>query len=138
MSLKVKWKTSVKSRKTFWIFLILIILVFVLWEWNGQVQVETEQQWTPVNQEVETAVNVDLTVDPSRNSGPINVNLAGKEELTRLPGIGPAKAEAILTYREEHGQFEKIEDLDQVPGIGPATLEQMKDMILLEDPATEE
>lgn len=47
----------------------------------------------------------------------VNVNTAGEEELTTLPGIGPAKAAAIVAYRTENGPFTSLEELDNVKGI---------------------
>lgn len=49
--------------------------------------------------------------------GPVNVNTADAEVLAELPGIGPAKAAAIIAYREEHGPFASLEELDEVKGI---------------------
>lgn len=63
--------------------------------------------------------------------GQVSLNQATKEELQTLPGIGPAKAEAILTYRQEHGGFQRVEDLKEVPGIGEKTFAQLADHIRL-------
>ena len=52
----------------------------------------------------------------------VNVNTASEGELTSLPGIGPAKAAAIVQHRTQHGPFKSLADLDAVSGIGPATL----------------
>ncbi|MCD6176932.1 MAG: helix-hairpin-helix domain-containing protein [Candidatus Cloacimonetes bacterium] len=76
------------------------------------------------------------TVIPVRkaiNSIPniININTAGKNELTKITGIGPSKAEKIIAFREKIGRFEKKEDLLQIKGIGEKTLEKMKDQITL-------
>ncbi len=49
--------------------------------------------------------------------GKININRADKETLMTIPGIGEAKAEAILAYREEHGSFRSVESLMEIPGI---------------------
>lgn len=62
----------------------------------------------------------------------IPVNTADVYELDRLPGIGPAKAQAIVTYREEHGPFQSTEELLEVSGIGQATLEGLLDYITLD------
>lgn len=61
--------------------------------------------------------------------GKIKINYATKEEIETLPGIGPAKAEAIIQYREENGFFQSPEDLLNVSGIGEKTLEKLKDEI---------
>ena len=55
----------------------------------------------------------------------ININQASLEVLVTLPGIGPATAEKIISYREEH-TFTRIEEIQKVPGIGPATYEDIK------------
>ena len=53
----------------------------------------------------------------------IDINHAEAAELTALPGVGKVTAEAIVSYREEHGPFSSVEDLLLVPGLGPGTLE---------------
>ena len=60
----------------------------------------------------------------------VNVNQAGASELESLPGIGPAKAAAIVAYRTDHGSFKNLTDLDQVPGIGPATLANIGPLVV--------
>ena len=50
----------------------------------------------------------------------IDLNTASETALQRLPGIGPAKARAIVAYREAHGPFASVQGLGAVPGIGPA------------------
>ena len=56
----------------------------------------------------------------------IDLNAADTYDLDRLPGIGPAKAEAILAYREEYGPFQSVDDLLSVSGIGEVTLENLR------------
>lgn len=55
-------------------------------------------------------------------AAPVDVNTATEQELMTLPGVGPARAQAIIQHREQHGPFRSLDDLDAVPGIGPATL----------------
>ncbi|HHO47962.1 MAG TPA: helix-hairpin-helix domain-containing protein [Desulfobacteraceae bacterium] len=55
----------------------------------------------------------------------VNINTAGVEELQSLPGIGQSKAEAIVKYREENGNFKTTEDLMQVKGIGAKVYEKI-------------
>lgn len=59
----------------------------------------------------------------------ININTAGASELMSLPGVGSAKADAILSYRETNGAFASIEELMNVPGIKEGVFQQMKEYI---------
>ncbi len=61
----------------------------------------------------------------------ININLAAKDELILLPGIGDKMASNIIEYRTKSGRFKKPEDIMEVKGIGPAKFEKMKDFITL-------
>ncbi|CAG9619386.1 helix-hairpin-helix domain-containing protein [Sutcliffiella rhizosphaerae] len=63
------------------------------------------------------------------SNGKININTASEEELTRLTGIGPAKAKAIIQYRTENGFFKKEEDLLQVSGIGQKSFDNIRNDI---------
>lgn len=63
------------------------------------------------------------------SSGRINLNQASEEELQTLPGIGPARARAIIEYREQHGRFRQIEEIMEVSGIGEKTFEKIKERI---------
>jgi competence protein ComEA len=56
----------------------------------------------------------------------VNLNTATKDELVALPGIGPAKAQAILDYRKAHGPFKAIEEVKDVKGIGAKRFEKLK------------
>lgn len=58
--------------------------------------------------------------------GVVNINTAGASELEALPGIGPALAARIVEYRDGHGPFASVDDLTDVPGIGPAKLEALR------------
>ena len=59
----------------------------------------------------------------------IDINSAGTEELILLPSIGEGRAEDIIEYREENGNFDRIEDIMQVSGIGEKTFEEIKEQI---------
>ena len=63
------------------------------------------------------------------SSNLININTATKEDLDTLPGIGPATAQKIIDYRQEHGNFSSIEDIKNVKGIGEAKFSKMQDKI---------
>jgi len=56
----------------------------------------------------------------------VDLNTATKEELIALPGIGPAKAQAILDYRKSNGGFKSVEELKDVKGIGAKRFEKLK------------
>lgn len=59
----------------------------------------------------------------------VNINTASVDELKGLSGIGPAKAEAIVKYREANGKFKKIEDVVSVKGIGEVVYKKISDDI---------
>jgi competence protein ComEA len=71
---------------------------------------------------------VDSSTAPA---GPIDLNRATVEQLDVLPGIGPATAAAIVTYREQVGPFAAVDDLLKVPGIGPAKLDALRDLVVV-------
>lgn len=59
----------------------------------------------------------------------VHLNSASEQELTSLPGIGPGKARAIVTWRSEHGPFRAVDDLARVPGIGPSLLARIAGLV---------
>lgn len=61
--------------------------------------------------------------------GLIDINLAPAALLEELPGIGPAKAAAIVQYREQNGPFRHVGELTRVPGIGEKTLESLAPLV---------
>ena len=60
---------------------------------------------------------------------PVDLNTATLELLDTLDGVGPATAQKILDYREEHGGFGSVEELGQVSGIGEKRLATLKDRV---------
>jgi competence protein ComEA len=66
-----------------------------------------------------------------QKQGKININKADEQELQNLPGIGPAKAAAIIEFRNTSGPFKTIEDLKNISGIGDKTFEKLKDLIVV-------
>lgn len=70
---------------------------------------------------------------PETNTVPnkININTADKNELTKITGIGPSKADKIIALREKIGRYKKKEELLQIKGIGKKTLEKIEEQITL-------
>lgn len=65
------------------------------------------------------------------NETKININTASIEDLSTLPGIGSSKAQAIIKYRNDNGNFTKIEDIKNVSGLGDALFDKIKDYITI-------
>lgn len=59
----------------------------------------------------------------------VNINTASEAELDALPGIGAAKAKAIVEYRKTHGDFKTVDDLKNVKGVGDKVFAKLKDQI---------
>ena len=73
------------------------------------------------------AVVAALLLAPNAIAGPVNVNSADAKTLAReLQGIGMAKAEAIISYREKNGPFKSADDLAKVKGLGKKLIDQNK------------
>lgn len=60
----------------------------------------------------------------------IDLDRADVIEITRLPRVGPALAQRIVTWRTEHGAFGNLERLDSVPGVGPRLLEALRPYVV--------
>ena len=65
-------------------------------------------------------------------SGVVNVNTATAEQLMLLPGIGEAKARAILDRRKEQGGYKTVDELVEVKGIGPAALDKIRPFVAIQ------
>lgn len=63
---------------------------------------------------------------------PVDINTADVQSLSKnIKGIGKAKAQAIIAYREKHGKFQMVNDLVKVKGIGPKLIEKNKDVLFV-------
>jgi competence protein ComEA len=60
----------------------------------------------------------------------VNVNRATVDELTQLPGVGPALAQRIIDFREHHGPFTTLDDLDAVSGVGTSLLNKIAEYVV--------
>ena len=57
----------------------------------------------------------------------VNINTATQSELEVVRGLGPAKAKAIIVYRDANGNFKTLDELDNVKGFGKASIEKLKE-----------
>ena len=102
-----------------------------------------QQIYVPTEKEVAENLELAMVENPSgtvgRDTGSfgdgvgddtrINLNTADAGQLSTLSGIGQSKAEAIVAYREEHGDFASIEEIMNVEGIKEGTFSKIKDKI---------
>jgi competence protein ComEA len=74
---------------------------------------------------------------PSRRAtpdDPVFLNLATFDDLRRLPGVGPKRAQAILALRQRLGRFRQVEDLLKVKGVGRASLRKLRPLVRVDSP----
>lgn len=81
-----------------------------------------------INDEESQEENI-ISISGENNEDIININTASISELDSLPGIGAAKAEAIVNYREENGKYKTVEEIKNVSGIGEGVFEKIKNKI---------
>ena len=114
-----------------WIVLVLTVL-FVLGTllWFRFSRPEEEVTLVTVSQDRPAVTPTEKPEAPGIQEGEVlDLNTATLSDLTRLPGIGETKAQAIITWRETHGPFQTVEDLLSVDGIGEKTLENLRPYI---------
>ncbi|MBU7593655.1 hypothetical protein FVO58_14035 [Metabacillus halosaccharovorans] len=85
--------------------------------------------YIPIKGETKENPFISQNVAEDSSQKKVNINLATSEELQTLTGIGPSKAESIISYREEQGPFTKIEDILEVTGIGDKSFEKLREEI---------
>lgn len=85
----------------------------------------------PTREELQREPGADLygAAQEPEEPGKVNLNTATKEQLMTLKGIGEARAEDIIRYREESGGFQTIEDIMKVSGIKDAAFQKIKDEV---------
>ena len=73
---------------------------------------------------------------PPRLVGTVNINTATPEQLELLPGIGEARAKAVVAMRKQRGGFKSVDELTEVKGIGDAALERLLPFVRTEGTTT--
>ena len=109
---------------------IIIYSNYEVREFSKTKEIEEKVQNKCVQKD-ENALRNDACITSNNSSkvqGKININIASKEELMTLTGIGESKANDIIKYREEH-KFNTIEDIKEVSGIGDSLFAKIKENI---------
>ena len=96
---------------------------------DGQTEKKAGIQTSPDSDMQTTDRNVRSNSAPALENGLVNLNTADVAALMTLPGIGESRAKAIISYREQHGAFVKIEDIMKISGIKQAAFSKIKDKI---------
>ena len=96
---------------------------------DGQTEKKAGIQTSPDSDMQTTDINVRSNSAPALENGLVNLNTADVAALMTLPGIGESRAKAIISYREQHGAFAKIEDIMKISGIKQAAFSKIKDKI---------
>lgn len=122
--MKIRWY-EILVLVLFGVFVLIFLVSYMattqapgIWistEYNG---IDSAADETAMEEET---VDIDL----------VDINTADQAELESLPGIGTAKAQAILDYRSIHGSFNSIEELLEVEGIGEKLLEKIQDYVII-------
>ena len=96
---------------------------------DGQTEKKAGIQTSPDSDMQTTDRNVRSNSATALENGLVNLNTADVAALMTLPGIGESRAKAIISYREQHGEFAQIEDIMKISGIKQAAFSKIKDKI---------
>lgn len=137
------WSSFTKDEKKLFVFLLVILTIgsLVLPYVDGRRRVELfgARSQPAASQEPKATGRANLrstrggSAPEKTASGLVDLNTASEAELLALPGIGPARAAAIVQYRTLHGPFRTLNDLGKVHGIGKATMRGLEGYITLSE-----
>ncbi|MDF2473099.1 MAG: hypothetical protein K0R21_881 [Anaerocolumna sp.] len=89
-----------------------------------------QQVYIPTKFEVvDASPSVYLRNSNQDGANTVNINTAAKEELMTLPGIGEAKANSIIAYRQENGEFKNIDEIMNIEGIKDSVFNKISELI---------
>ncbi len=111
------------------IFLVAALLVGTGLTLYKRTHPQFAPELVPLGREAVVSTNAQEQSDPVADARLLNINQATAEELQLLPGLGPSLSRRVVSYREAHGGYAKIEDIMQVDGIGPKTFQRIRDCI---------
>ena len=108
----------------FFVFAVLVVVFAYGWD-----DIVGKKQDDVVSFAYSTVSKDDQSVGGASVANKVNINTATEAELDALPGIGEAKAKAIVQYRNENGKFKSISDIKNVKGIGDGIFNDIKGLI---------
>ena len=92
---------------------------------QAEILEDGQQIYVPSEEEISDTDSENGRTD----DGKVNLNQASKEQLMTLPGVGEAKADAIIRYRSEKGNFRSIEEIMEIEGIKEGVFKKIEDWI---------
>ncbi|MCL6417287.1 helix-hairpin-helix domain-containing protein [Aestuariirhabdus sp. Z084] len=120
-----------KGSVSHWMLLVALLFAPLSWADSSPATDVSAHDKAAMKQKVLLAAEMNNAAAEPQTT--VNVNTANAEEISQeLKGIGMAKAEAIVAYREKHGAFVALEELTAVKGIGDKTLAKNAEKIRLE------
>jgi competence ComEA-like helix-hairpin-helix protein len=133
-----EWLALTKTERNVILFLVTTMMIGaairvyqVTFPALPQFQYRTsDSTFTVLSATSEDSMNVaPISKETGEESGKLNINMATKQQLMDLPGIGEVTAERILKYRKETGKFTSLQDLRAIKGISKNKLERLSPMI---------
>lgn len=112
---------------------ILLVMAAVFLLLVGTLYLRASHVAEGVDYTISAARRVDEPVTPEPMS-PVDINTADAALLQTLDGVGPALAQRIIDYRNEHGPFRSVEELLEVKGIGETTLDGFRERVTAAEP----
>lgn len=118
------------SERNIIVFVLLTVAAgYALLEWRGEQETSMTFSASPAAAGERELSPQDVLPNGMSSDGKIDINVADKQLLETLPGIGPSLAARLMQHREANGPFTSMEDVDAVPGIGPAMMAKLAPLV---------